>query len=88
MNKEDIEESVAGIDIKIITKGDGRVIVEISEVDDGYDFKDMMCACEFLLHKTAQLSNAGYEKALDLLCKGAMTYKELEKDAKDGSNNT
>ncbi len=39
------------------------------------EFVDWMMACEFLIHKTAQLSNAGYEQALELLCKGSMDYK-------------
>ena len=47
------------------------------------DFGYWMTACEYFLHKTAQLSPAGYEKALELLCKGAMTWrdKETSKDA-------
>lgn len=45
------------------------------EADDNAEFIDWMMACEFLIHKTAQLSNAGYEKALELLCKGALTYQ-------------
>lgn len=34
-----------------------------------------MMATEFMIYKTAQNSNAGFEKAMELLCKGAMTYK-------------
>lgn len=56
---------------------DGKAKVTITpdkdDVDD--DFYFWMCACEYLLHLTAQKSRAGYEKALELLCKGAMTYK-------------
>ena len=48
--------------------------VDISVTDDK-EFIDWMMACSFLLHKTAQLSEAGYEKAQELLCKGAMDYK-------------
>lgn len=48
--------------------------VDIS-IDDEAEFIDWMMACEFLMKKTAQLSPAGYEKALELLCKGSMDYK-------------
>lgn len=48
------------------------VDIQIGEVAG---FIDWMMACEFLMHKTAQLSSAGYEKALELLCEGAMDYK-------------
>ncbi len=39
------------------------------------EFVDWMMACEFLMKKTAQLSSAGYERALELLCEGSMDYK-------------
>ncbi len=48
------------------------------EADDDAKFVDWMMACEFLLHKTAQFSSAGYEKALELLCEGSMNTKDLE----------
>lgn len=48
--------------------------VDIS-IDEDAEFVDWMMACEFLMKKTAQLSSAGYEKALELLCKGSMDYK-------------
>lgn len=47
-------------------------------VDDDAEFIDWMMACEFLLNKTAQLSPAGYEKAIELLFKGSMTYKTVK----------
>ncbi len=46
------------------------------EASEGAEFKHWMMACEFLLHKTAQMSNAGYEKATELLCGGSTTYKD------------
>ena len=49
-------------------------LVDIS-IDDDAEFIDWMMACEFLMKKTAQLSSAGYERALELLCKGSMDYK-------------
>ena len=50
------------------------------QVDENAEFKDWMMACEFLLKKTAQLSEAGYEKALELLCQGSMQYKIMVKE--------
>ena len=41
-------------------------------------FAFWMMACEYLLHKTAQKSNAPYEEATRLLVKGAMTYREAK----------
>jgi hypothetical protein len=48
------------------------------EAPEKVEFMVWMMACEFLLHKTAQKSFAGYERALDLLQKGAMTYKTIK----------
>ena len=48
-----------------------RAIISVNDCP----FIFWMCACEYLIHITAQKSNAGYEKALELLAKGAMTYK-------------
>ena len=39
----------------------------------------MIVLAEYLLHLAAQKSKAGYEKALDLIREGAMTYKTREK---------
>lgn len=39
-------------------------------------FMFWMCACEYLMHKTAQNSNVEYEKVMELLVKGAMAYKD------------
>lgn len=50
--------------------------VEI-ETEGELPFGIWMLACEYMLHKTAQFSKAGYEKALDLLCKGSMAYDDL-----------
>ncbi|KKL18683.1 hypothetical protein LCGC14_2473060, partial [marine sediment metagenome] len=44
--------------------------------DEDVEFIDWMMACEFLIQKTAQLSDAGYEQALELLCEGSMDYKK------------
>ena len=56
-----------------------RVVIGVND-DVKTEFAAWMCACEYFLHKTAQKSGAGYEKALELLCQGAMTYKDLEKE--------
>ena len=39
------------------------------------DFSTMMCATEYLMHVTAQQSNVGYERALELLVEGAKTWR-------------
>ena len=50
------------------------------ETENGYEpsFAAWMCATEYLMHLTAQKSNAGYEGALELLVKGAMTWRHKE----------
>ena len=47
------------------------------EHDEGCPFKFWMSACEYLLHQTARRSSAGFERALELLCQGAMNYKDV-----------
>ena len=47
------------------------------QIDEDAEFIDWMMACEFLIQKTAQKSEAGYEKAMGLLCKGSMGYKGM-----------
>lgn len=44
-------------------------------IPDGTDFTHVMMAAEFLVNLVAQRSEAGYEKALELIVQGAMTYK-------------
>lgn len=55
----------------------GEVRLIIGECED--EFKILMMTAEFLTHLVAQKSNAGYEKALDLIRQGAMTYKTMER---------
>ena len=57
----------------IIKVLDNRVTIESPE---DAKFGHWMVACEYLLHKTAQMSAAGYEKATELLCSGSTTYKD------------
>ena len=40
-----------------------------------YPFHLWMLACEFMLHRTAQMSAAGYERAMELLFEGAKTFR-------------
>ena len=44
--------------------------------DEDVEFVDWMMACEFLIQKTSQKSEVGYEQAMELLCVGSMGYKE------------
>jgi len=53
--------------------------VEITTSPDT-KFVDWMIACEFFTNKTAQFSNAGYEKALELIAKGSMQYKGIKNE--------
>lgn len=50
------------------------------------DFRCWLAACEYLMHKTAQKSSAGYEKAMELLVKGAMTWRD--RDVENGRLHT
>lgn len=54
---------------------DGKVSVVVPH----FPFAELMVITEYLMHLTAQRSEAGYEKALDLLREGAMTYKTIKK---------
>ena len=66
------------ITAEFLENGNGKVSIQDAFKDkEGIDapFEFWMMACEYFLHKTCQKSNAGYEKAMDLIYKGAMTYK-------------
>lgn len=52
--------------------------VTISAVDSPPDFVTLMCAAEYLMHIVATQSNAGYDRALELLVEGAKTYTDKE----------
>jgi len=45
------------------------------EHEEDCPFKFWMAACEYLLHQVARRSSAGFERALELLCQGAMNYR-------------
>lgn len=65
---------------------DGKALVYIGGSPEtmGPDgFKYWMAACEYMLAVTASRSGAGYEKALELLVQGAMTYKHIVKPSKE-----
>ena len=65
--------------IEVVPTGDGAVEVHIGiETDAEPPFTAWMCMTEYLMHLTAQKSNAGYEGALELLVKGAMTWRHKE----------
>ena len=73
---------IKSVEFKIVAEfledGSGKVSIQDAYKDkEGIDapFDFWMIACEYFLHKTCQKSNAGYEKAQELLCKGAMEYK-------------
>ena len=45
------------------------------QLPEGLPFGYLMVACEYLLYFTAGRSSAGFEKALELLCEGAMNWR-------------
>ena len=55
-------------------RGEVAIGVDDPEPEFGY----WMMACEYLMHVVAQKSSAGYEKAMELLMKGAMSYEHKE----------
>jgi hypothetical protein len=76
-------EKIKKVEFRIIAQylpdGKGQVQIDayqVHNIDAPFDF--WMMACEYLLHKTAQKSKAGYEKAMELLVKGAMTYRDIK----------
>lgn len=58
-------------------EGTSKVSIEHEE---GCPFNLWIAACEYLLFRVARGSNAGFERALELLCQGAMSYKEEIKE--------
>ena len=53
---------------------DAEVVIQAETEEFGY----WMCASEYLIHLTAQKSPAGYEKALELITGGAMTWRHKQ----------
>lgn len=53
----------------------GEVAIGTEDDRPEPEFGYWMMACEYLMHVVAQKSNAGYEKAMELLMKGAMSYE-------------
>ena len=49
------------------------------------DFVHLMSAAEYMLYLAASESGCGFEKALELLCQGAMNYRTLYKGNYDDS---
>ncbi len=68
------------IEAEFLENGQGQVSIQDAYKDkEGHDapFEFWMIACEYLLHKTCQKSSAGYERAMELVNKGAMTYRNI-----------
>ncbi len=78
-NQIETRPADAVIVIEIRDAADDDILVSISwpEGWDEPEFSQWMAAAEYLLSVVASRSPAGYEKALDLLRKGAMTYRNL-----------
>ena len=74
----------AQFQIVTLVKEDGPAIVLVKcgqDSDGGSEppFVAWMTAAEYFAAITAMKSNAGYEKAIELIANGAMTYKHLNK---------
>lgn len=65
------------IEIKVIPIDNWKSCKVKITTQDNLEFQYLMCACEYLMNVVATDSNAGYDNALELLCKGAKTYKNL-----------
>ena len=71
------------IEVKVIEEDDGKAKVMIGiDENDPPSFIVLMCAAEYLLAVVAMESNAGFEKALELIVQGAMTYRHELKPEK------
>ena len=69
----------AEILIRVFRSSDGdEARVEVQADREDVDFEDLMCATEYLIATTAKRSQAGYERALELLQEGAMTYRDVD----------
>ena len=60
--------------IRVIVDDD-KAKVTIGTGHSEPSFKAWMAACEFFLATVARKSDVGFEKAMELLCSGATTYK-------------
>ena len=67
------------IDIFLLEDGGAQPVVRC---EDGTEFEHKMIAAEYLAYICATESGAGFEKALELLNKGAVTYRHLERPPK------
>lgn len=72
--------TIEEVHLKVFKFGDwDKSRVEISATK-GFkeDYGYLMSACEYLFNIACQRSPSGYEKAMELICKGAMTYKSTK----------
>lgn len=73
MSEQGIREPVE-IRVRVTFLPNNKGLVDVY-IPDGAPFTSLMMAAEYLMNLTAQKSNAGYEKALELLVQGAMAYR-------------
>ena len=72
---------IGHIGMDVFKLNDKENVVILSGPPEGLKFAALQCACEYLIAVTALNSNAGFEKALEFLCEGAMKYKHLKAPA-------
>lgn len=73
------------IEITVNVPSDGRVSVEVATQDGTRPaWLTLLAAAEYLSAVVASESAIGYEKALELIAEGAVTYKHKLRPAKKG----
>ena len=69
--------------VEQLPDGKCRVLLTADNKGDPPPFIDLMCAAEYLCAVAASESNAGYEKGLELIVQGAMTYRHMYRERRD-----
>ena len=75
MSGENNGEFSTQIIVRVPEHEDTAEVIVATEGGKEIPFVALMCMTEYLMHIAAQRSNAGYEGALELLVKGAMTWR-------------
>jgi len=64
------------ITIQIHEDDEGRAAVEI-DISDSLPFHHFVLATEYMMHMVAKKSDAGFERALELLVNGSIGFRDL-----------
>lgn len=73
-----MSDAFTRVEFHVVTtyEQDGKGMVEVEMDTEPCPFVHLMMAAEYLGHLAAQQSNAGYERALELIVQGAMQYRK------------